>query len=263
MPIQESSGLTAYTFDIFAGTGLVHGLYSRLGGVSPAPWSSLNQGGTVGDDRAHVVENRRRIFAAVDRPVETIFDAWQVHGTNAIAATQPRPLDAPHQKADIILTDQAHLTLFMRFADCVPVLLYDPGRKVIALVHAGWKGTLAKAASAAVNAMHAQYGSDPADILAGIGPSICCSCYQVGTEVVDQARLSFNGSADNILMKNDERYHLDLWAANRLALLESGLKEERIQTSGLCTAENTNLWYSHRAENGKTGRFGALLALES
>jgi hypothetical protein len=262
MPLGEIGGLTAFTFSNLNQKGLVHGLYSRLGGVSPAPWSSLNLGGTVGDERAHVIENRRRIFAAVNRPVESIFDVWQVHGTHAIASSIPRPLDGQHQLADIILTDQPAITLFMRFADCVPILLYDPRCRVVCLAHAGWKGTLAKAGAAAVKTMGAVYGCEAGDILVGIGPSICRSCYQVGAEVVESARTAFNGSAVDILEKRREGFHLDLWEANRLALLESGVKAEHIETAGLCTAENTDLWYSHRAERGKTGRFGALIALE-
>jgi polyphenol oxidase len=262
MPLSETDGLTAYTFDLLTHQKLIHGLYARLGGISPEPWASLNLGGTVGDERSHVVENRRRIFASAKRPVESIFDVWQVHGTQAIPASEPRPLDSAHQPADIILTDQAHITLFMRFADCVPILLFDPQRKVVCLAHAGWRGTLSRACGAAVSAMVNTYGCAPANILAGIGPSICSACYEVGDEVAQRARASFNGSANAILQKHGERFHLDLWEANRIALVEAGVKPEHIEVSGLCTAENTHLWYSHRAEHGKTGRFGALIALE-
>jgi polyphenol oxidase len=262
MPLGETGGLTVFTFEALKQKGLVHGLYSRLGGVSPAPWSSLNLGGTVGDERGHVVENRRRIFAAVNRPVESIFDVWQVHGTHAIASSMPRPLDGQHQPADIILTDQPSVTLFMRFADCVPILLYDPRRRVVCIAHAGWKGTLAMAGAAAVRAMVNTYGCQAGDILVGIGPSICRGCYEVGAEVVEATHSAFNSSAVNILEKHGERFHLDLWEANRLVLLEAGVNADHIQTAGLCTAENTHLWFSHRAERGATGRFGALIALE-
>jgi YfiH family protein len=217
----------------------------------------------VGDEREHVIENRRRIFSAVNRPVESIFDVWQVHGTHAIASSLPRPLDGAHQKADIILTDRPEITLFMRFADCVPVLLYDPRLKVISMVHAGWKGTLAKACAVAVAAMQDQYGCVPGEIQAGIGPSICRSCYEVGPEVVEHARSTFNGMTDTILENHGERVHLDLWEANRMVLMGAGVRADNIETAGLCTAEDTDLWYSHRAEHGKTGRFGALIALES
>jgi polyphenol oxidase len=261
--LRENGGVSAYTFEIFDQKGLIHGMFTRMGGVSPAPWSSLNLGGTVGDERVNVIENRRRIFASVNRPVESIYDAWQVHGIHAIAAESPRPLEDAHQKADIILTDQPQVTLFMRFADCVPIFLYDPRRKVVSIVHAGWKGTLAKACTAAVDAMRVTYGCSPTDILTAIGPSICKSCYEVGGDVVDQARLSFLDEAVKILEKHSERYYLDLWEANRIALLEAGIKENHIQVSGLCTAEDTSLWFSHRGEGGKTGRNGALIALES
>lgn len=261
MAFSERGGLRVFTFEIFE-RGIVHGLYTRLGGVSPQPWDSLNLGGTVGDERAHVIENRRRIFASSGRAVETIFDVWQVHGTTVIATDAPRPLDSAHQQADIILTDHPEITLFMRFADCVPVMLYDPVRRVVSLYHAGWKGTLSKAGLTAVRALIERYGSRPENILAGIGPSICAGCYEVGPDVAERARNHFDGSVGLVLKQVGERSHLDLWEANRLALMEGGVSADHIQTAGLCTAEDTHLWYSHRAENGKTGRFGALIALE-
>jgi copper oxidase (laccase) domain-containing protein len=150
MPFHQAGVLRYFTFDLFDQHGLIHGLFTRHGGVSPAPWDSLNLGGTVGDERANVIENRRRLFEALDRPVESIFDSWQVHGREVICVDRPRPLDAPHPKADAILTDRPEITLFMRFADCVPILLYDPVRRVAGMVHAGWQGTVSFAAAAAV-----------------------------------------------------------------------------------------------------------------
>ncbi|RPJ42602.1 MAG: laccase domain-containing protein, partial [Chloroflexi bacterium] len=180
MHFHESGPLRYYTFESFNRYGLIHGLFTRHGGVSPAPWAALNLGGTVGDPRENVIENRRRIFTAAGRPVESIFDSWQVHGRDVICAEQPRPLDAPHQKADAILTGSPAVTLFMRFADCVPVMLYDPRHHIIGLVHAGWRGTVDWAATAAVERMAAQYGSRPAELIAGIGPSICVDHYEIG-----------------------------------------------------------------------------------
>ena len=256
----EREGLRYYQFESLAGLGVIQGIYTRHGGISPEPWHSLNLGGTVGDERANVVENRRRIFHAMGRPVESIYDCWQVHGTEVICTTQPRPLDGVHHKADAILTDQKDITLFMRFADCVPIFLVDPRRKVIGIVHAGWRGAVNGVITQAVRQMQEHYGVRPEDIYAGIGPSICVDHYQVGKEVVDAAVAAFGEASAQVLARRNGSLHLDLWTANRLTLEKSGVRQ--IEVAGICTACHTHDWYSHRAEKGKTGRFGALLAFE-
>ncbi len=260
MPFYQYDSLRYFAFDLFQGFPVVQGMFSRQGGVSPAPWDSLNLGGTVGDERVNVIENRRRIFEAMGRKVESIYDSWQVHGTHVICTTCPRPLDGLHEKGDAILTDRPDVTLFMRFADCVPIFLYDPVREVIGIVHAGWRGTVERVISVTVERMREAYSSRPADILAGIGPSICADHYQVGPEVVAAAQAAFGAECDQILVQNNGSIHLDLWQANRLCLEQSGVRQ--IEVAQECTLEHADLWYSHRGEKGKTGRFGALLALK-
>src|SRR5512134_1671481 len=132
-----------------------HALFTRHGGVSPEPWGSLNVGGTVGDDLARVRENRVLSFQALGCEPESMFDVWQVHSADVVCARSPRPLDESYRQADIILTDSPDVTLFMRFADCVPILVYDPRRGVVGLAHAGWKGTVEDVAKSMVNAMRA------------------------------------------------------------------------------------------------------------
>jgi polyphenol oxidase len=261
MSFLEDRGLRAYQFETLVGCAITHGIFTRQGGVSPSPWASLNLGGTVGDERANVVENRQRIFDFAGRPVQSIYDVWQVHGTHILSSRAPRPLDAPHEQADAILSDHPDVTLFMRFADCVPILIHDPVRRVVGIVHAGWKGTLARIAGLAVQRMKSEYGSHPADILAGIGPSICRDEYEVGLEVAEESRDVFPDGEGQVIIEREQRFFLDLWAANRIILEEAGLLSDHIQVAGLCTARNLQDWYSHRAENGRTGRFGAFIAL--
>ena len=170
-------------------------MFTRQGGVSPQPWAALNVGGTVGDDPQRVLENRQRTFHALGLELESLYDVWQVHGTQVVCADAPRPAEQAHLRADAILTDRPGVTLFMRFADCVPVFLYDPTRKVIGLVHAGWKGTVQRAAAEAVAVMEAQYGSRADDILAAIGPSIGAHHYEVGAEVSSLVRQVFGADA--------------------------------------------------------------------
>lgn len=261
MTFHQSGPLRYYTFDTFDRYGLLHGLYTRQGGVSPEPWASLNLGGTTGDARENVIENRKRIFESVGRPVESIFDSWQVHGREVICTEQPRPLDGLHQKADAILTNRKEITLFMRFADCVPILLFDPIKQVVGIVHAGWQGTVARAAAAAVERMRSQYGVRPADILAGIGPSICVDHYEIGrgSDVVEAVQRAFGTQAELVLAQRNGSTHLDLWKANQLVLEACGVRQ--IEVAGLCTFDHNEDWFSHRAEKGKTGRFGTLIAL--
>jgi len=260
MAIVESGDIGYFTFEIFSGHGLKHGIFMRHGGISPTPWHSLNTATSVGDSRENIIENRARIFTVLGRKVESLFDVWQVHSNDVVCTDAPRPLEAQPQKADAIVTDRPEITLFMRFADCVPIFLFDPRRKVIAIVHAGWKGTVNKIANRAIEDMQARYNTNPADILAGIGPSIGPDHYAVGPEVLDLVRRSFGEDANQLIIPSDGHTHLDLWKANTLVLQQAGVKE--IQIAGICTGCNTSDWFSHRAEHGKTGRFGAIIAME-
>jgi polyphenol oxidase len=167
--------------------------------------------------------------------------------------------DPPEFKADAIITDNPEVTLFMRFADCTPIMLYDPIKKAVGIVHAGWLGTVKQIAGQAVEGMRAAFGSRPADILAAIGPSIGPDHYEVGPDVIEQARYSFGKDADGLLPDHKDRVHFDLWKANKLSLERAGVGQ--VEVAGLCTACNPDDWYSHRAQKGKTGRFGALIAI--
>lgn len=259
MPFQQNDDLRFFTFDSLS-PSVSHAVFTRRGGVSPAPWDSLNVGGGVGDEAVRVRANRVRLFEAAGRDPASIFDVWQVHSADVVSANAPRSADAPYQQADVILTDRPDVTLFMRFADCVPILLHDPRRGVIGLVHAGWLGTVRDAAGAAVRAMQGHYGSNPPDILAAIGPSICMDHYEVGADVLLQVMQAYGDDARGFLHSRNGRVHLDLWAANRWLLARAGVGQ--IEMAGLCTACRVEDWYSHRAERGRTGRFGVLMALQ-
>lgn len=261
MEFHHSDRIRFLTFDIFP-VQVVHAVFTRQGGLSPHPWDSLNVGGTVGDERSRVRENRFRAFGALGRDPASMFDVWQVHSADVVLANAPHPRseNPPEFKADAIITDNPAVTLFMRFADCTPVLLYDPRKRAVGIVHAGWLGTTRRAAGQAVKAMQAAFGSKPADILAAIGPAIGPDHYEVGADVEEHVRYAFGREADALLRSNQgPKPHFDLWAANELVLRQAGV--EQIQVAGLCTACHPEDWYSHRAQKGKTGRFGALIAL--
>lgn len=256
MPFTTHNGLRFYQFDSLA---VRHAVFTRRGGVSPSPWDSLNVGGTVGDDIERVRRNRLLAFEALGCNPASIFDVWQVHSADVVCTDVPRRPDEPYQKADIILTATPQVTLFMRFADCVPILLHDPRKNVIGVAHAGWQGTVSDVAGAAVNAMRTRYGSNPADILACIGPSIGPDHYEIGQDVIVQVERTFGEDALWMLPRHGARVHFDLWKANHYLLERAGVR--RIELAGICTACHTDDWFSHRAERGKTGRFGALISL--
>lgn len=259
MPFHQNDLIRYYTFDSLTESGLAHAVFTRQGGVSPEPWASLNMGATVGDDLGRVIENRSRAFDAVGCAPETLFDVWQVHGADVVCAHTPRPMNIPHKKADAILTIRPLVTLFMRFADCVPILLYDPMNHAIGLVHAGWQGTVKQITGEAVRVMQCEFSSRPEDIFAAIGPSIGPHHYEVGQKVVTQVHEAFGQDASELLPTSNGAVQFDLWAANYLILENVGVK--KIEISGICTACHLEDWYSHRGEGGKTGRFGVLIGL--
>ncbi|NIS82101.1 MAG: peptidoglycan editing factor PgeF [Anaerolineales bacterium] len=258
MPFRQLGSLRIYQFESMASPHLVHAIFSRHGGVSPDPWRSLNVGGTVGDDQLRVSENRRRAFLALERDPDSIYDLWQIHSARYVVAEEPRNGKA-YRRGDILISDSSDVTLFMRFADCVPIMLHDRCKGAVGMAHAGWLGTVRGTAQAAVRAMVETFGSKPQDIVAGLGPSIGPGHYPVGPDVVAKVEKAYGSRAERYLSRVGEKVHFDLWSANRDQLAEEGI--ENIELSGLCTACHNEDWYSHRAEGGTTGRFGALIAV--
>jgi YfiH family protein len=258
MFIQSASGVKFFQFESFEKLPVQHAIFTREGGVSPAPWHSLNVGGTVGDDIDRVRTNRARCFQVVHRDVDSLYDVWQVHSADYVLVEQPRYAD-PYVKADILLTSNPDVTLFMRFADCVPIMLVDPDKHAIAMVHAGWLGTVRGAALAAVKALQNHYGSRTESILAGLGPAIGPDHYEVGSDVHASFLEAFPDQNEHYFQKRDGKLFLDLWSANESQLRSLGI--EHVELAQICTACDVRHWFSHRAEGGKTGRFGALLAL--
>jgi len=259
MPFKETESIKYFTFENLTGSAITHAVFTRQGGVSPTPWDSLNVGGYIGDDLKHTYINRVRSFESMGRDPASVYDVWQVHSADVICADAPRLQNVPHIKADAILTDNPEVTLFMRFADCVPILFFDSVKLVVGLAHAGWQGTVKQIAAITVDKMVSVYGSQPEDIHAGIGPSIGPHHYEIGPEVVKQVKDAFGMQAATVLSSKNGSIHFDLWSANRILLERAGLK--KIEISGLCTACHPQDWFSHRGEHGKTGRFGALIAL--
>jgi polyphenol oxidase len=242
--------------------GVKHGIFTRQGGVSLAPYTGLNVGGTVGDDLAAVRENHQRMYNALGVDPARACTTWQVHGADVVLAQGPVPGRKWLARADAIITNQPDTPLVMRFADCVPLLFFDPVQRAIGLAHAGWRGTVQGMAANTMLALQQAYGSRPTDMRVIIGPSISGAKFQVGEEVV-QAVEDHYRTLDGLMQRDpaDNSAYVDLWAANKLDLLRVGVLPEHIEVSGLCTYTRTDEFFSHRAEHGKTGRFGVVLSL--
>jgi polyphenol oxidase len=256
---HETDGLAFYTFDsLDAYPELSHAITTRHGGVSVGPYCSLNVSNGRGDDPEAVEENLRRICRALGLERRDLTSPKQQH-TAEVRRVGAAERGQIQPGCDALITGEPGLPLLLRYADCVPVLIYDPAHRALALVHSGWRGTVLGAPRAAVESLVREFGSRPDELVAAIGPSIGPCCYEVGHEVVGAVRSAFSGSDPLLPSRPDGRRHLDLWAANRSWLAGCGVK--RIEVSELCTACHTEEFYSHRAENGKTGHFGALMSL--
>ncbi len=253
----EINGLVYYRFASLAShDGVFHGVFTRLGGVSPSPYDSLNVGHFVGDDREAVETNHDLICQALGISRGDITAAQQVHG-NQVALVGPEDRGRVIRATDALITDAPGVALMLRFADCLPVLLYDPVHQALGLVHAGWRGAIAGIAMKTVAAMAEAYGSRPADIIAGLGPGIGPCCYQVGTEVIEPVKANFNHWQELLHPQGDGSLHLDLREANRRQLAELGVEE--IEVIQLCTACRVDEFFSYRAEGGHTGCFAVVL----
>lgn len=251
--------IISYSFNIFSGLTLEAEVISRNGGASPEPWKSLNLGGTVGDDPGNVKLNKDKVIQAFNLNPDRIYDVWQVHSADWVHARNGRRPTEPHIKADIIITDEIDLALLMRFADCVPIFIYDLKVKAIGIAHAGWQGTAKNVSAELVKAMSKTFGSNPANLLAAIGPAICISHYPVGIEVIEALQESLGPEMDIVSEFRNGTYTLDLKKCNEIQLIKSGVI--KVENSNICTVCDNENWFSHRYEKGKTGRFGAFIRL--
>ncbi len=254
-------------FDIFPKNGFVHGISTRLGGVSKPPYNTMNLGLHVGDNPKDVQENRRLFSKGLGLDAEKIVTPEQVHGSDVKVVTAADAGRGAFEYADSIketdalITDTKGLPLLLCYADCTPIIFYDPVKQACGIAHAGWKGTYANIGAITVEAMKSAFGTNAADVLVSIGPAIGPSCYEVGDELAEKFSMNFSDFKDKIVEEHGGRKHLNLWETNRLSLIAAGVKPEHIDMADTCTACNSELFFSYRADNGKTGRIGAMAAV--
>ena len=255
----HANGVVTYTFEQLIGKPVQAHVSTRHGGVSPSPWDSLNFSVMRGDSRERVTENRRRFAEAVGVDPAQVTHARQVHGTG-VAKVDWDQMGDTLDGCDALITDTIGLPLSVVFADCTPVLLFDPVRHALGVCHAGWRGTVNGAAVATLWAMQAAYDSDPTQVVACIGPSIGPESYQVGEEVLALALTKLTDAERFFHYPNgpDARPHFNLWRANARQLAEAGVPSAQIEISGIDTAQHTDDFFSHRAEQGRCGLFAMM-----
>lgn len=263
--LVPKTGLPVLEWPIFDGHPVKAMVTTRQGGSSTGPYGSLNLGLHVGDDSEKVVENRRQAAAAIDLTLEDLVFCNQSHGRSVTEVTTDDrgrgtlTLDDAIPDSDALVTGEPGLGLVVMVADCVPIVLFDPGSRILACVHAGWRGTVARVVEAAVETMQAR-GADPGRILAGIGPAISPDRYEVGGEVKQAADDNFGAMADRVLTaKPGGKWLFDLWTANRCLLLDAGVRPENIGLAALGTGDGR--FFSDRSVR-PCGRFAAIARLE-
>ena len=262
---HETLGALEYlTIPSFTRTGKTRHCFStRLGGVSRPPLHSMNLGLNRGDDREAVLENYRILGKAAGFDPERLIFFHQVHGKEIFVARAEDAGCAFQSLSgyDGIVTQVKNLPIATFHADCVPVFLLDPVREAIGVAHAGWRGTALCTPAHALQKMCSEFGTDPRDVLAAIGPCSGVCCYETDGDVPAAMREAFGSEATPYLRETPPKWHVDLPGLNRLALLQAGIPPEQITMSGECTCCDPERYWSHRKTGGVRGAMAAILML--
>lgn len=268
--IKQFDGVRYVTFPkLDAARGVRHIFSTRLGGVSTGAYGSMNLSFRNGDSRENVEENYRRLCAAAGIDVSHLVLSRQTHTNNVIAVTKAE-CGMGYSKPDFcdvdgLITKEPGVALVTQYADCVPLLFYDPVARVCANSHSGWRGTVQKIGEVTVRKMVREFGCRAENIIAAIGPCICKNCYEVDSAVYSAFKSA--GFGDDFLnavfvsKADGVHFMLDLSEANRLILCGAGINPENIDVARLCTAENSELLHSHRAAAGKRGNLAAVIEM--
>ena len=261
---KEEGGVPYLSFPIFENLKIVnHGFSTRLGGVSKGCCASMNISTTRGDDPAAIKENTRRIAQAIGVEAERMVYTHQTHTVN-VAVVREGDEGKRFMETDGMVTNVPGICLVTFYADCVPLYFVDPVKRVIGLSHSGWRGTVRRMGKVTVEKMQETYGSNPEDIIAAIGPSICQECYEVSEDVACEFRKEFKEEVQPELFyrKENGKYQLNLWRANEEVLLEAGITKEHIAVTNVCTHCNPEILFSHRTTGDKRGNLSAFPSLK-
>ncbi len=263
--LHQHGSLQYYTIDAFEQTGLVkHCFTTRHGGVSGNEYASMNLRMNCSDDRNNVLKNYDIICKEIGVNYQNLVCSNQVHDDKIYTAEKKdmgkgivRPSDI--ESADGLICREAGVPICTVFADCVPLYFLDPQKRVIALSHSGWKGTVKRIGQKTIQKMHDEYGCQPDDILAAVGPSIGVCHFEVGDEVAEVFDREFGAS---VVQRYRKSYHVDLQKAVLMQFDEAGLKREHVTCADICTYCNSDLLFSHRATGGRRGNLAAIMELK-
>ncbi|MBQ2841379.1 MAG: peptidoglycan editing factor PgeF [Oscillospiraceae bacterium] len=264
---HNKNGVVFLSVPSFDETGLCESCFStRLGGVSKAPLDSMNLGFNRGDDRLSVMENHDLLGKAAGLPLNRLVAFSQIHENGVCVATSDDAGEAflsEKREFDSVITATPELPVATYHADCVPVFLLDPVRRVCGVAHAGWRGTALKTPARAVSEMVSRFGCDASDILAAIGPSIGSCCFETHSDVPDAMLSSFgDGAKPFIESLENGKFRVSLPGLNTLSLLECGIHDENITLSDECTCCKSDLYWSHRKTGGIRGTMAAIIMLK-
>ena len=312
--LDDGSTLPLLKFPLLEETGIVeHCFTTRLGGVSKEHLSSLNLSFSRGDNPANVYKNYERLAQALNVSTDDFVFTDQTHTTNVLrvdasyrgfslhnamsiygnkndSTIKSGPNMGLHNSTaysdiDGLVTNESGLVLSTFYADCVPLYFVDPIHHAIGLSHSGWKGTVGRMGLKTLQKMQEEFGTNPADVIAAIAPSICQDCYEISEDVAVKFMEEFPEHVDEILIEKQptvnsvnidnklnnsdannsefqKKYQLDLWKCNEIILLEAGIKKDHLAVTNICTCCNSDLLFSHRATNGKRGNLGAFMYLK-
>lgn len=270
--INENQGVTYITFPGLAAYSkdLLHAFSTRLGGVSEDYLGTMNLSFSRGDDREKVMENHRRFAAATGYDEKRLVFSDQVHLTHFHKVSEEDCGKGIIRESDIkeidgLVTNVPEIPLITFYADCVPLFFYDPVKKVIAMAHSGWKGTVERIGGKMISYMKAEYGCKSRDIVCAIAPSICQSCYEVSEDVALRFLEVFGEEHGSSLLyqKPDGKYQLNLHKACEITLLEAGILPKHLDITDLCTCCNPDFFFSHRASHGRRGNLAGVMMLKS
>ena len=268
--VTAENGVPYLSFPMLESESFIeHGFSTRKGGVSTGIYESMNLTFNLEDDPENVSENFRRMAAALHTVPEKMVYSKQTHTTNVLKIEEHHKgmgivRERDFDNIDGLVTNVPGICLVTFYADCVPLYFVDPVKKAIGLSHSGWRGTVGKIGKVTIELMQKTYGSDPEDIIAAIGPSICRDCYEVSGDVIQQFRESFDEAywPELFYKKENGKYQLDLWRANERIFTEAGIREDHIAVTNVCTHCNPDILFSHRTTGDKRGNVSAFLALK-
>lgn len=238
---------------IFDPSKIIAAQSTRLGGVSPVPFQSLNLGLSVNDDQKNVIKNRELFFNGLGIRLQYLAKSHQIHGIDVFVVNEPGNVEG----YDAQITNKRGVFLVVSIADCTPILIHDEKKNAVAAIHAGWRGTVKKIVKNTIKKMNENYGTLGKDCKAYIGTCIDFQNFEVGEEVAEYF--------DNHLKKYDpqkNKWFVDLKSTNKEQLTEAGVLEENIEVSPYCTFLNNDKFFSHRKEKGKTGRMMAVIGMK-